>query len=70
MQAIARTVWLIAASYDINLTFVHVPGENNNKADMLARLLQTLDSLKKAQEFKECVWWPVDGHIFYPNFLV
>ena len=70
MQAIARTVSLIAASYDINLTFEHVPGAINNKADMLSRLFQSVDSFKKVQEFKDCVWWPVDGHMVYPNVLV
>ena len=39
MQAIARSVWLIAASYDINL-----PGSINNKADMLSRLSKSVDS--------------------------
>ena len=58
MQAIARTVWLIADSYDINLMFEHISGSINNKADMLSRLFQSADSFKMVQEFKNCVWWP------------
>ena len=64
MQAIARSVWLVAASYDITLTFEHIPGSNNNKADMLSRLFQSVNSFKKVKEFENCVWWSVDGHMF------
>ena len=64
IQAIARSVWLIAAG-----TFEHVP-VSNNKADMLSRLFQSVDSFKNVKEFENCVWWRVGGHKFYPNVLV
>ena len=64
MQAISRSVWLLAASYDVTLTFKHVPCSSNNKADMLSRLFQSVDSFNKVKEFDNCVWWPVDGHMF------
>ena len=37
MQAVARTVWLVAAAKDIKLTYCHISGVNNVKADILSR---------------------------------
>ena len=62
MQSIARSVWLVAASYDISLSFEHVPGSSNNKADMLSRLFQSVNSFKNVQQFKDCVCWTIDGY--------
>ena len=35
MQAVGRSVWLIAAIFDITLKFVHIAGSINQKADFL-----------------------------------
>jgi hypothetical protein len=37
LQAIARNIWLLAATHDINLKFEHIPGEQNCIADLLSR---------------------------------
>jgi hypothetical protein len=37
LQAIARNIWLLSASYDINLVCEHIPGESNETADLLSR---------------------------------
>ena len=67
MQAVARSVWLIAASYDITL----IAGINNKKADMLSRVFQSAVDLNCVhKQFENCVWWKVDGHMFYPNTLI
>ena len=46
MQAVARTVWLMAASYDITHNFVHISGVNNKRADILSRVFQSAENLK------------------------
>ena len=33
----ARNLWLIAALYNINFTFSHIPGADNSLADLLSR---------------------------------
>ena len=37
LGTIARNVWLITASYDIELSILHVPGKDNGRADSLSR---------------------------------
>jgi hypothetical protein len=37
LQAIARNIWLLSTSYDINLICEHIPGESNEIADLLSR---------------------------------
>jgi hypothetical protein len=37
LQVIARNIWLLSASYDINLICEHIPGESNEIADLLSR---------------------------------
>ena len=68
MQAVARSVWLIAASKGISLVYEHIAGTDNCIADALSRAFDgNGDSLEK---FKHFVWWPVDGMSFYPNTFV
>ena len=40
MKAVARSIWLIAASKDIKLVYSHIPGVANVKADALSRLFE------------------------------
>jgi hypothetical protein len=37
LQAIARNIWLLAATYDMRLHFEHIPGQYNCVADLLSR---------------------------------
>ena len=37
LLAMARNVWLIASTSDIDLTVLHIPGKHNNIADLLSR---------------------------------
>ena len=37
LLAMARNVWLVASTSDIDLTVLHIPGKHNNIADLLSR---------------------------------
>ena len=37
LGTIARNIWLLTASFDIDLTVVHIPGADNRLADELSR---------------------------------
>ena len=37
LGTVARNVWLITASHDIELSVIHVPGKENGLADSLSR---------------------------------
>lgn len=45
--AVARNIWLITTTHDINLTVVHIPGKANVVADLLSRwfILSTYNNL-------------------------
>ena len=51
LAACARNVWLLAAKHDIDITYVHISGKRNRRADLLSRWtgseknLQELNSL-------------------------
>ena len=69
MQAIARSVWLLAASYDIK--FVHIAGQSNHNADLLSRIFESVENFKQAKDkFSNFKWWQVNGTMFYPNMMI
>ena len=68
MQQVARSIWLLLATYDIKLECTHIPGKDNVKADILSRVFER--GLLKGWLFNECVWWPVKGQYFYPNLFI
>ena len=37
LLAMARNIWLLASTQDIDLTVLHIPGKHNNIADLLSR---------------------------------
>ena len=37
LGTVPRNVWLITATYDIDLVVYHIPGKNNGLADLLSR---------------------------------
>ena len=37
LAAVARNIWLLTATHDIDLTVLHIPGKNNVIADLLSR---------------------------------
>ena len=71
MQEIARSVWLLAASYDITLKFVHIAGQSNHNADLLSRIFESVENFKHAKDqFINFKWWQVNGTMFYPNMMI
>ena len=70
MQAVIRSIWLIAATNDIQVQGVHVPGTQNVKADILSRLFDHTINLARINTFTDCKWWPIHGAWFQPNMLI
>ena len=70
MQSISRSIWLVAASKDISLHFVHIAGKENMKADILSRVFESGLNQDQMNLFEQHVWWPVHGSSFYPNIFV
>ena len=70
MQSVARSVWLVAAAYDIELKYQHVPGILNTEADALSRAFDPSCDLAKLHELINYNWWPVNGFWCYPNALL
>ena len=68
MQQVARSIWLLLATYDIKLECTHIPGKDNVKADILSRVFES--GLINDQLFDHCTWWPVNGRHFYPNVFI
>ena len=68
MQTVARSIWLIAASNDINLVYSHIAGTENVKADALSRLFER--GFTYQTWFSDCKWWPVHGAYFFPNSFI
>ena len=45
----ARNVWLLAALFDLKVTYVHIRGKHNVIADLLFRWVPTSDNVLKLQ---------------------
>ena len=70
MQSVVRSIWLIAATNDIQIAGVHVPGTQNGRADILSRLFDGSTDNKRFHIFKNCKWWPIQGSWFEPDVLI
>ena len=68
MQQVARSIWLLLATYDIKVECTHIPGKDNVKADILSRVFER--GVINDQLFHHCTWWPVNGCHFYPNVFI
>ena len=51
MSACARAMWMLQATYDINIVFVHVPGSDMIVADSLSRVFNGELYTQKAEAF-------------------
>ena len=70
MQGVAKTIWLIGASKDINIKCSHIAGSDNVKADILSRLFEGKNKLNEFHKVNDLTLWPVHGNAFFPNNLV
>ena len=63
LAACARNVWLLAASYDLEISYVHIKGKNNAIADLLSRWVPTADNILKLQShIPDPLWLQVPSH--------
>ena len=61
LGACARNVWLLAAKSDVEVSYVHVLGKNNQVADLLSRWANTADCYIRLQKFvMNPIWLPVN----------
>ena len=71
LQAIVRTIWLLAASHDIRLCYSHIPGVQNKEADALSRVFQNQELDQFCKELlATCICWPVNGLWCVPNVFL
>jgi hypothetical protein len=72
LHAIARNIWLLAASYDIKLVFQHIRGEDNHVADLLSRLSAMQNPVCKLYSYlnQQPVWWEIDRGFLLLNWTI
>ena len=67
MPTIVRSVWLIVASRDIYLEYVHILGAKNTLADTLSRIFECNCNECQLKLTHNHIWWPVHSEYFYPR---
>ena len=67
-----RNVWLLAASYDIQLQVHHVRGKDNAEADLLSRLHSgaPVDLALLAHLTNTCTWDKIHPNMFQLDFNI
>ena len=68
-MACAHSVWLLAAWWDIKVTYVHIYGKNNVFAAALSRWGHR-GQRTIVEELKSCNWWQAHDKMFYPDFSI
>ena len=58
----ARNIWLIAAIFNINFSFSHIPGKSNIVADLLSRWTKIPNNTTKLQNLVPNYLW-IDTHL-------
>ena len=58
----ARNIWLITAMFNIDIIIIHVPGVNNQVADLLSRWTVTSNPQSKLMQMLPHFQW-IDTHI-------
>jgi hypothetical protein len=72
LQAVARNIWLLAATWDINLIVEHIPGKDNVVADLLSRWRLCANPLAKLYTVLNDapVWWQVKANDLLLDWLI
>ena len=65
-----RNIWLITASYDIDLHIEQIQGSHNKQADLLSRLYsnKAVDETLLETMQKNCIWHDIPIHYFSLNY--
>ena len=67
---VARNIWLVTATYDIDLTVPHIPGMSNGRADALSRWYRGQLHHSTVSELLRHEWCSVDGKILDLNMII
>ena len=67
---VARNVWLITATYDIELVVYHIPGKDNGLADSLSRWYGGTLSRDTITQLLEHQWCPVTPPMLELDFNI
>ena len=71
MGGCIRNIWLITSSRDIELVVKHIPGRNNQTADLLSRWENSLSNYDRLHELVgEPYWCDVDERFFEVNMEI
>ena len=57
LATIARNIFMQVATFDIQLTIVHIPGKYNEVADLLSRWQGTIDNENKLKQHLQNFEW-------------
>ena len=68
--SVARYIWLITVSYDIELSVLHVPGKDNGLADSLSRWFGRGLSREVINELLSFQWCNVSSYILSMNATI
>ena len=71
LAKIARNIFMTAAVHDIDLTIVHIPGKQNEVADLLSRWKNTKDNRELLKKFlKHHVWVDIsESHLMVDSCI-
>ena len=71
LGACARNVWYWAAQHDIEVSYVHVLGRNNQIADLLSRWSDSAACFKKLYQYvKDPIWIPVGLELLDIDYVI
>ena len=64
LGAFARNVWMVTAQADIDVRYSHIPGCQNNVADLLSRWQGTSAQIKSLHAYIDSpIWVPVSENV-------
>jgi hypothetical protein len=72
LQAVAQNIWLLAATYDMKLTFEHIRGEHNKVADLLSRWSVVYNPIAKLYSLlnEQPIWTEVNREYLLLNWSI
>ena len=69
LAAIIRNIWLVTATWDIEIKVTHIPGKLNNIADLLSRWDNKTNKWSHlTSQIANPNWYEVNSSLFYINY--